>query len=134
MSNLRAILLWGVATIPTVSQAQEETWIKMFKGMNNPYYSSSGVTSKDTWMFSAGCVAYSTFVKRDRLMSEYFVGAMTGMEDEVVDGWSRMSDSKKNDFYVKSVQYARSRIEKEIGKNLTTWRRVGYLCAQIQDE
>ncbi len=134
MKNLYAIFLWGVATIPTVSQAQEETWIKMFKGLNNPYYSSSGVTWKDSWMFSAGCVAYSTFVKKDRLMSENFINAMTGMGDKAVDGWSRMDDSEQNDFFLRSVQYARSRIEQEIGKDFTTWRRVGYLCAQVQDE
>ncbi|XXK27662.1 hypothetical protein ACMAZH_10870 [Arenicellales bacterium nBUS_45] len=98
-----AVLLYA-----TPSQAQQEQWLKMFGGLDNPSYSSSNMTWKDNWMFSAGCVAHATFVKKNQANAEYFIRAMTGMGDQAVDGWSRMSDHEQNDFFLRSVQYARN--------------------------
>lgn len=116
----------------TPSQAQQEQWLKMFGGLNNPSYSSSNMTWKDNWMFSAGCVAHAMFVKKNKANAEYFIRAMTGMGDQAVDGWSRMSDHEQNDFFLRSVQYARNKIEQEIGKGRTSWRKVGYLCDELR--
>ena len=104
----------------------------MFGGLDNPSYSSSNMTWKDNWMFSAGCVAHSTFVRKNKASAEYFISAMTGMGDQVVDGWSSMSDQEQNDLFLRSVQYARNKIEQEIGKGRTSWKKVGYLCAELR--
>jgi hypothetical protein len=131
MKKIYGFLIVPILAFATVSQANQETWIKMFNGLDDKYYRSSGVTDKDTFMFSAGCTVYTTRIRKNRAMAKYFINVMLGMGDRTVSGWSGMTYAEQQDFVQRSVGYAHHVLEGEIKQGNTNWQRVDYLCKHL---
>ena len=131
MKKIFGFLIVPILMFSPVSHAKEETWIKMFNGLSNKNYSSSGVTDKDVFMFSAGCTGYTTRIKKDRPMAKYFINVMLGMGDQAVSDWSEMTYAEQQDFVQRSVGYAHHVLEREINQGNTTWQKVDYLCNNL---
>ena len=134
MKKIYGLLIVPILMFSPVSQAKEETWIKIFNGEFYRNYASSGVTDQDGFMFSVGCAVYTTRVKENRSMSQYFVKELFWMANNAVTGWPQKSNAKRKDFLRTTFSHAHHVLGQEVLRGHTTWQKVGQLCKnQWQD-
>ena len=114
-----------------VAYAEEPTWVKMFRGVVDSQYSSSGVTEEDAFMFAEACVGYATQISGNREMAIRYLTAITGMSMSFVNGWTRKSEEDQNAYILDKYVYAIDRLNEEVSAGNTTWDKVEYLCSDM---